>query len=149
MVAIKIKNWEELDGKQNGSYKISVFELEDTMCIYTVNAVYMGEIDYRYTPKELVLEQLKLFGFNIEFIKPIKLTREEYFLILYLAEKYPYWGKVIKDPRCNYLMFRPKSNSNNRDEYAHDEAISRSEGLLLFIEGEMALRELMNFPVEQ
>jgi len=78
---IKISSWEELDGKENTEYRINVFRKEYTMCLYTVNAVYMGEIDYLYTPKELILSQLKLFGFSVEFAEPIKLTKEEWHFV--------------------------------------------------------------------
>jgi hypothetical protein len=75
---LKIKKWEQLDGKQNEIFRIN-YESKDIQ-IYKLDGNYVAEIRHKYTSDEwktTILAWLKLFGFNIEFIEPPKLTQKE------------------------------------------------------------------------
>jgi len=75
---LKIKDWKELDGKQNEIFRIN-YESKDIQ-IYKLDGNYVAEIRHKYTCDEwrtTIIAWLKLFGFNIELIEPPKLTQKE------------------------------------------------------------------------
>jgi hypothetical protein len=78
---MKITKWEELDGAKSGDYCVKVIQSNGSINVEhkkdKVNSITM----YRHFPKELRIEILKAFGFDIEFTEPRKLSSQDYHLV--------------------------------------------------------------------
>ncbi len=71
---MKIKNWEDLDGKENKEYSICFAATFIRIYDYTSNFVI--DISIKHNTENAVLTVLKLYGFEFEFEKP-QITRWE------------------------------------------------------------------------
>ena len=91
---MKIKEWIEVDGKEYGYYRLQCVGI----CVGVRNKktnFLIAEVNTSEVSKMVVINFLKLFGFDIEFIEPPKLSKREMHLVNYLLEEY--WVAKNKD----------------------------------------------------
>lgn len=82
METIKIKDWGEI--KENKEYAINYFGNDDEIILYAKkdgNTRRAIRILCGVLSDEKILEILTIFGFNVEFVEPIKLTEQEYHFV--------------------------------------------------------------------
>jgi len=111
---MKIKSWEELDGKENDKYGIkmsgeTVFIYSNfTKCLINCFALY------NYT-QEGILKILEALGFDIGFISPRKLSETDYHLVRAFGD-----GWFARD-RCGLAWYERKP-IKNIEEWDYDKS---------------------------
>jgi hypothetical protein len=84
MEVVKIKEWSNLNGVKNDKYELEWSERDNSFQVNLPNKTnyYVADIEIDKANEETIIAWLKLFGFNIEFIKsPLEQVKE------YIAHK--------------------------------------------------------------
>ena len=103
---MKISKWEELNEVQNDYHCIIINNQFIYLQTFGETIVSIS----KDVKKELIIKTLKLFGFDVEFKKPQKLSKREYHLVNYLDECY--WIARHADMGIYVYKAEPKKGSN-------------------------------------
>ncbi len=107
---MKIREWEELDGLQHNDLALSVLRgcCGIRIIIFKYNDYMPVEINTSAT-NEQRLAILKVFGFDVEFVEPPKLTKRERALCEYLPAD---WWIARDKGRNNLFAYEVKPFKN-------------------------------------
>ena len=106
---MKISKWSDLNGIESDEYRLFVSKdyVQIRKFMLLTSGIYLY---FNFMSDDMILAILKLFGFDVEFKKPQKLSKREYHLVNYLDESY--WIARHADMGIYVYKAEPKKGSN-------------------------------------